>query len=122
MLASPNRLQTARLGLVISKKNVKRAVQRNRIKRQIRERFRQFPQREGPELDLSGLDIIVLARKGADGLSSQRIAKKVGRHFRSLARKAAEDPVGVLAEEPAEKTVEEPAKKPANSPTSAKQA
>ena len=95
MLATGNRLQTPRLGLVISKKNVKRAVQRNRLKRQIRERFRQFPQQAGAELSLGGLDIIVLARKGADGLSNQHIAKKVGRLFRALARKAAnESPQG----------------------------
>lgn len=48
----------ARLGLVIAKKHVRLAVQRNRIKRQLRESFRQHQQ------VLAGLDIVALARPG----------------------------------------------------------
>lgn len=96
ILATDNRRDVARLGLVVAKKNVRRAVQRNRIKRVVRERFRQFPrqvpqqeQREHIEhLNLDGLDIVVLAKQGADGLSSQRMGSKVERLFRALARKA----------------------------------
>ena len=45
-----------RLGLAIAKKRVRRAVDRNRIKRIIRESFRQH------QSELTGKDIIVLAR------------------------------------------------------------
>lgn len=40
VLARPNDLTHARLGLVVAKKNIKTAVQRNRVKRVIRESFR----------------------------------------------------------------------------------
>ncbi len=43
--------------MVIAKKNVARAVDRNRIKRQIREAFRKIQ-----NVDDSALDIVVLAR------------------------------------------------------------
>lgn len=40
LLARPNRMDGARLGLVVPKRILKRAVDRNRAKRQIRESFR----------------------------------------------------------------------------------
>ena len=40
LLAVPNRMHGARLGLVVPKRVLKRAVDRNRAKRQIRESFR----------------------------------------------------------------------------------
>lgn len=60
LLARQNNLQHPRLGLVIGKKNVRLSVERNRIKRQIRESFRVYQ-------DLIGYwDIVVIARKGLD--------------------------------------------------------
>jgi ribonuclease P protein component len=52
----------SRLGVVVGKKNIPTAVGRNRVKRLVRETFRQteFP---------IALDIIFLARKDADKLS-----------------------------------------------------
>ena len=50
---------TARLGLAVSRKVSKRAVQRNRIKRIVRESFRE--QREG----LPPFDVLVIARSSA---------------------------------------------------------
>jgi ribonuclease P protein component len=50
---------TARLGLAVSRKVSKRAVQRNRIKRIVRESFRE--QREG----LPPVDVLVIARSSA---------------------------------------------------------
>lgn len=57
ILATLNSENHARVGLVFSKKNLKLAVQRNRIKRRVRETFRLQP-------DLPALDIIVLGRRG----------------------------------------------------------
>lgn len=57
LLASSNDCGHARVGLVFSKKNLKLAVQRNRVKRRIRETFRL-------QTELPDLDIIVLGRKG----------------------------------------------------------
>jgi ribonuclease P protein component len=55
-LYKPNHRPYARLGVIISKQYVKRAVQRNLLRRLIREGFRHG---KGP---LKGLDIIVLLR------------------------------------------------------------
>lgn len=49
----------ARLGLVVSRKNVPGAVQRNRLKRLIRENFRKR------QSQLCGANLVVLARKDA---------------------------------------------------------
>ena len=60
VLAIANELGRPRLGLVIGKKNVRLAVQRNRIKRLARESFRLRQQA------MPALDIVVLARRGLD--------------------------------------------------------
>jgi ribonuclease P protein component len=52
-----------RLGLVIGKKNAKKAVHRNLFKRVVRESFRLHKQ------SLIGYDFVVLARSGITGLS-----------------------------------------------------
>lgn len=56
ILARPNDLDTPRLGLVVGRRNARRAVDRAAIKRRAREQFR-LRQRE-----LGGLDLIVLLR------------------------------------------------------------
>lgn len=84
LLARPNDVGHARLGLVVSKKNIRRAVARNRVKRLARETFRT----RLPSLD--ALDVLFLARSGLDVLppaeqttqinhSWQRLAQRVGR-------------------------------------------
>lgn len=67
VLAIPNSSSKSRLGLVIAKKHVALAVQRNRIKRQIREAFRQN------SVLLEELDLVVLARKDADKLNNKEL-------------------------------------------------
>jgi ribonuclease P protein component len=59
VLARINGLEHARLGLAVSKKKLKRAVDRNRLKRVIRESFRSH------QTMLTGLDLVVVNR-GAD--------------------------------------------------------
>lgn len=56
VLAKPNQLEIARLGLAISKKALRFAHQRNLAKRIIRESFRQ------QQSNLIGLDIVVMAK------------------------------------------------------------
>jgi ribonuclease P protein component len=67
-----------RLGLVVSKKNIRFAVQRNRIKRLIRESYRKH------QLQLSGLDIVVLARKGLDQQDNSAITKLTDKQWQDL--------------------------------------
>lgn len=67
MLAQMNQQQLGRLGLVISKKNVRLAVDRNRIKRIIREQFRLEPN------FFYGLDIVFMARPGLSSLKNHDV-------------------------------------------------
>jgi|TARA_B110000908_G_scaffold150268_1_gene184157 ribonuclease P protein component len=67
ILSEPNGTETARLGLVIGKKNVPTAVARNRIKRVVRECFRLTP------LPVP-VDIVFLARKDLGKLSATELA------------------------------------------------
>ncbi len=77
-LAINNGVDSPRLGLVIAKKNISTAVQRNRIKRQIRESFR-----NNSEL-VTSLDLVVLARKDADKLDNMRLAQTMNELLRDL--------------------------------------
>ena len=80
LLAAGNDLQHNRLGLVVAKKNVKLAVQRNRFKRVTREFFRHCPPTQG------GLDVIVLARKGVDLLDNATISTILRQQWQKLIR------------------------------------
>lgn len=55
----------SRLGLAIAKKSIRSAVGRNRIKRLIRESFR--------EQSLPSVDLVILANKAIDELSNQQL-------------------------------------------------
>ena len=67
LLARFNQLKHHRLGLVIGKKNIKLSVERNRVKRQIREHFRT------QELNFLGVDVVIIARKGLADLSNSEL-------------------------------------------------
>ena len=60
----------SRVGLVIGKKNVNKAWQRNRIKRIIRESFRQQ--------QLYHYDIVIIAKRGVNEYANQDIFKHLG--------------------------------------------
>ncbi|UAW98412.1 ribonuclease P protein component [Halopseudomonas nanhaiensis] len=88
LLARTNSCDHARLGLVIAKKNVRRAVDRNKVKRIARESFRAH------RATLGNLDIVVLARKGLGDLDNaalhalyqdmwRRLIKSVAKQNRS---------------------------------------
>ena len=76
-----------RLGLVIAKKHVPKAVNRNKLKRALREGFRLrqdgFPQ----------LAIVVLARKDADKLARAELTSTLDALFSDLERRAIKDSV-----------------------------
>ena len=82
LLARFNDKTQPRLGLVIGKKSVRRAVARNLIKRVMREQFR-LRQHELPTLDL-----VLLARRGADSLDSAQLAAQLGQLIADMAAKA----------------------------------
>lgn len=68
----------ARLGLVIAKKHVRLAVQRNRIKRQLRESFRSH------QHALIGLDIVALARPGLGKLDNAQLRATIDAQWQRL--------------------------------------
>ena len=72
----------ARLGLVIAKKHVRRAHERNRIKRFARETFR-LNQHKLPKIDA-----IVLARKGADTLTNQQLQQAFNGLWKRIIKRA----------------------------------
>ena len=65
----PNDLSYARIGAVISKRNVKKAVYRNQIKRVVRETFRL------QQAELKPIDMVLVAQKKA-GIASKEELKQ----------------------------------------------
>lgn len=65
----------ARLGLAVAKKNCRLAVARNRLKRIIRESFREH------QSILGGLDIVVMNNKGAESMSNRELFKSLAAHW-----------------------------------------
>ncbi len=74
--ANPNLLDHARLGIIVSRKVSLKAVVRNRIKRRIRESFRQHQQA------LSGLDIVVMAQLSSVGAAAKEQRESLARHWK----------------------------------------
>lgn len=68
----------ARLGIVVSKKNVRLAVARNKLKRAVRESFRQ------EKNTLQGVDIVVVIKKNFIGI--QPSVLNVAGVFKSVAK------------------------------------
>jgi len=81
ILARGNSLPKARLGIIVAKKHVKLAVQRNRVKRLLRESFRL------KHSTLPVLDIVVLAKKGIDRIDNSSCASELQYLWNKLSRK-----------------------------------
>lgn len=78
LLVRQNNLQHARLGLAISKKSARKAVQRNRLKRLVRESFRQW------QKQLPNIDIVVLAKPEAVNMRNPEINKALEQNWASM--------------------------------------
>lgn len=70
-LLKPNHLAKTRLGITASKR-VGSAVDRNRVKRRLREFFR-----KNRQLLPQGFDLVVIARKGAADIGMDRFSKEM---------------------------------------------
>jgi ribonuclease P protein component len=78
LLAIRNDLDHPRLGLAIAKKNIRKAAQRNVIKRTVRENFRI------KQHSLGNIDIVVLARREAADAPLDLLRKSLERHWLKL--------------------------------------
>ena len=74
-----NSLAYARLGVTVSRKVSLKAVVRNRIKRVIRESFRQQQTR------FKGQDIVVIAAPRANRATAKEVARSLQQHWDTLA-------------------------------------
>jgi len=81
ILALVNDLEHPRLGLAIAKKNIKRAVDRNRIKRSARESFRR------QQNEISALDFVVMARREAATATSKALQASLDKHWLRLIKR-----------------------------------
>jgi ribonuclease P protein component len=78
VLAAPNSLDHARLGLVISRRRVRLATARNRVKRVIRESFRRY------QALLAGWDVVVqMQGSGARG-DNATLQKSLAGHWKTI--------------------------------------
>ena len=77
VLARASTHDVARLGLTISRRVAKRAVDRNRLKRLARESFR-------TQRSLPAWDFVVLAKPGADQSERDALRSSLDRHFERL--------------------------------------
>jgi ribonuclease P protein component len=75
VLSRENRNKPARLGLAISKKNCRLAVQRNRLKRVIRESFRSHKD------TLGGFDFVVMCQAAASRASNKKLFDSLAEHW-----------------------------------------
>jgi ribonuclease P protein component len=75
VLCRQNTTNNARLGLAISKKHCRRASARNRIKRIVRESFRQSKD------ELAGYDVVVINQPGAAAASNAELFESLDGHW-----------------------------------------
>lgn len=78
--------QCGRLGLVVAKKHLKRAVDRNAFKRVVRTQFRLAQQ------DLIGIDIVILARPGSKDLDATQLAQELQKYWSKLVQRCHNPP------------------------------
>jgi ribonuclease P protein component len=85
ILARVNELHHHRLGMAVSKKACAKAVGRNRIKRVVRENFRN---RMPGSVSENTLDLVILPTAKAANQSNKRLDESLSTHWQILARKA----------------------------------
>lgn len=78
VLYRPNSVNIPRLGFAISRKKVRHATDRNRLKRVVRESFRTNC------VALPAVDMVVLARDGAKGAANHELFSSLTQHWSKL--------------------------------------
>ena len=83
VLALPASENRSRLGIIVAKKNVRLATDRNRIKRLVREYFRNHPLSDS-------MSLVFIAKRGAGALSNADVLGDLDRLWRKLNHKHAQ--------------------------------
>ena len=83
VLALPASDNRSRLGIIVAKKNVRLATDRNRIKRLVREYFRNHPL-------TASMSLVFMARRGAGALSNADVLGDLDRLWQKLSSKHAQ--------------------------------
>ena len=81
LLVAENGRGRSRLGLAVARKHVRNATCRNRVKRVIRESFRQH------QWVLMGLDVVVVGRQGLSETSNAMLHAALEEQWRLVARR-----------------------------------
>ena len=81
MLVITNQLGHPRLGMAVPRKNVRHAVNRNLVKRQLRESFRLH------QAIIGDFDVVVLARPGAGDLTKREVRDQIDGCWQKIAIK-----------------------------------
>ncbi len=84
MIASPNVVGHARLGLAVGVKAAGNAVGRNRLKRIARDSFRHCQQ------DLPAVDLVVNARAAAAKATNAEVRASLSAHWQRITRRCAQ--------------------------------
>jgi ribonuclease P protein component len=79
VFARPNGLTEARIGIVVGRRAAPRAVDRNRVKRMVREAFRRI------RASLGGVDVVVQLRRCPPGAARSAARAELARLFEQLA-------------------------------------
>ena len=96
VLARANEVQQNRLGMAVSKKACAKAVGRNRIKRVVRESFRNRMLGQAVE---TSLDIVILPTAHAAGQNNNTLNESLSTHWQTLTRKAGDRVTGSQPDE-----------------------
>lgn len=83
LISLPNDCDQPRLGLVVARKNIRRAVDRNRVRRAVRESFRLHRQA------LPTRDIIIMVRSVAAARAGAALRDSLTRHWTKMANTCA---------------------------------
>jgi len=78
ILIRSNSIENNRIGFAIAKKRIKLAVQRNRVKRIVRESFRL------KQHNLPMIDIVVMAKSGIEQLDNKTISQQIEKIWRKI--------------------------------------
>ena len=78
VLARTGQMNKARLGVIVSKKNINSAVKRNRAKRIVRESFRQHKE------IINSLDVVVICKKPSERMINEKLFERLHKHWKFL--------------------------------------